>query len=434
MFWRIVGQTFRRRRGKTAIVLLAVTLGAALTTALLSISVDVTDRLSREMRAYGANILVAPREGKEALGYAPQAYLDEDDLKAIKTIFWRNNIVGFAPYLSTVATMGDGVTAALTGVWFDKEIALPAGTTVTTGVGQVERLTGTSFKVGVKGIAPWWRVRGDWAVDTNEEGVMVGNSLARRLRVAPGDRLPVRVGEASREFVVRGIVTTGGLEEGQVFAPLSAVQQLLGVERAVDRVLVSALVEPREKLPADIRNKRPEEMTPKEYEKWYCSPIIESVLVQLQEALPGAEAKAIRQVSEAEGAFASKIQLMVLLVTGVALGASSVGVMTTLTAAVIERRPEIGLMKALGADNGQVALIFLTEAGVLGLGGGAAGYLIGWALAHVISSGVFRSPVAPSSAILALALTLGMGVALAGSILPVRRALAVQPVELLRGR
>jgi len=301
------------------------------------------------------------------------------------------------------------------------------------GVGQSATLEEATFLVGIKGIAPWWRVRGNWLADGDEGGAMLGSTLAQRLRLNPGDSLAVRRGNATLELVVRGIVTTGGLEEGQVFVALPVAQRFLGLGRGVDRVLVSALVEPRDKLPADIRGKRPEEMTPKEYEKWYCSPIIDSVVAQIREALTGADAKPIRQVSEAEGAFASKIQLMVLLVTAVALSASALGVMTTMMAAVMERRPEIGLMKALGADNGQVAIIFLAEAALLGLGGGAMGFLMGSGLAHFISAGVFRSQVAPSSAILALVLMLGLGVALAGSALPVRRALGVEPVELLRG-
>ncbi len=434
MLWRIVGETFRRRKTKVAVVLLAVALGSALATALLSISVDVTDKLSRELRAYGANILVTPRQGVDDAGYGPGAYIDEEELTRLKTIFWRNNILGFAPSLSTVVAAGDGsLRAVLTGTWFDRELALPQGTTVVTGVGQSATLEGATFRVGVKGIAPWWRVTGSWLADGDERGAMLGSTMAQRLQVGPGDSLRVRRGDATLELMVRGIVATGGLEEEQIFVSLPVAQRLLGLENGVDRVLVSALVEPREKLPPDIRNKRPEEMTPKEYEKWYCTAIIDSVVAQIKETLPNADARPIRQVSEAEGAFASKIQLMVLLVTAVALGASALGVMTTMMASVTERRPEIGLMKALGADNGQVTLIFLAEAALLGLAGGVLGYFLGWGLAHFISAGVFRSPVAPSGAVLALALMLGLGVALAGSALPVRRALRVEPVELLRG-
>ncbi|MDP2726900.1 MAG: FtsX-like permease family protein, partial [Dehalococcoidia bacterium] len=144
------------------------------------------------------------------------------------------------------------------------------------------------------------------------------------------------------------------------------------------------------------------------------------------------EAQAIRQVSEAEGGFLVRIQWLMLLIALVALAASSLAVMTAMTASVMERRGEIGLAKALGALNSQVAVIFLAEAGTMGLVGGIIGYGLGAALSMFVGGQVFGSAILPHPAVAAMSIVLGLGVALVGSALPVRKAMSVEPVILLR--
>jgi len=162
---------------------------------------------------------------------------------------------------------------------------------------------------------------------------------------------------------------------------LPAAQELLGLSQGADRVQISALVEPDSSLRADLQGLDPSEMTPDQYATWYCSPIMGAVVTQIKEVLPGADVSPIRQISQAEVDFLSKISLLMALLTVMALGGSALAVMTAMTASVMERRAEIGLMKAIGADDGQIASIFLSEAGLIGLAGGAAGYLFGLGLA-----------------------------------------------------
>ena len=260
----------------------------------------------------------------------------------------------------------------------------------------------------------------------------MGQALARRTGARVGDEVEMGREGTIRRFRIAGILSTGGPEEDQVLVPLPAAQELAGAPGAVGKVLVSALTLPKEKLAADIRNKKPEEMTPKEYEKWYCSPIIDAVTTQIVEALPGSEARAIRQVSEAEGSFLVRIQWLMLLIAVLALAASALAVMTAMTASVMERRGEIGLAKALGAMDSQVATIFLTEAGAMGLVGGLVGYGLGTVLSVFIGDRVFGAAIWPHPAVAAVSVLLGLVVALAGSALPVRKAIRVEPVVLLR--
>jgi putative ABC transport system permease protein len=157
------------------------------------------------------------------------------------------------------------------------------------------------------------------------------------------------------------------------------------------------------------------------------------VLTQIEEALPDSRARPIRQVAEAEGTFLRRIGLLMTLLTVAALLAAVLAVMTAMTAAVLERRAEIGLMKAVGADHHQVAVIFLSEAGLIGLMGGTFGYVAGSGLTAVIGRHVFATAVSLPPVVLPITMALALGVALAGSALPVRQAMRFDPVVLLRG-
>jgi putative ABC transport system permease protein len=112
--------------------------------------------------------------------------------------------------------------------------------------------------------------------------------------------------------------------------------------------------------------------------------------------------------------------------------------MATMVTAIFERRQEIGLMKALGAQAEQVRLLFLLEAGLTGTGGGIIGYFGGLALAQLLSARTFSLSSASLSlsfqtAILPITLLVAVSVALLGSFFPVKEAMRFEPVKTLRG-
>ncbi len=442
MLLSLLKDALRRRTRRLLVTVLAVTTGASLAAALLGISLDITGQMGRELRAYGANILAAPAGGDLKLEIAGmpvrvpggRSLLDEGELVKLKTIFWRNNIVGFAPYLTTLAEVG-GRSVALTGTWFDKLLTLPKGAAVRTGFAQTEGAQADdSFRTGVKSIAPWWQVQGAWVRDDDLTAAMSGAGLARRMGWQLEDEIAVRVGERTARFRIAGLVSTGGYEEDQVFVALPAAQALLGLSRGTDRVQISALVEPDSKLRPDLRGLDPAQMTPEQYATWYCSPIMGAVTTQIKEVLPGADVRPIRQISQAEVDFLGKIGLLMTLLTLTALGGAALAVMTAMTAAVMERRAEIGLMRAIGADDGQVALIFLGEAALIGLAGGGAGYGLGLGLAQALARAVFSAGGDVPPIVLPITLLLALAVALLGSALPVRQAVRLDPLLLLRGK
>jgi putative ABC transport system permease protein len=121
------------------------------------------------------------------------------------------------------------------------------------------------------------------------------------------------------------------------------------------------------------------------------------------------------------------------LVTIAALVAAALGVAATSAAAMIERRSEVGLMKALGATNLMVGGIFLAEQLVLALIGGGVGFGIGILLARVLGESVFGTPANVRVALLPIVLVLAAAVALFGSVVPLRRAAGFEPAQILRG-
>ena len=442
MLLRLLKDTLRRRTRRLLITVLAVTTGASLAAALLGISLDITGQMGRELRAYGANILASPAGGdlRLEIGGVPvrvsgeRVLLDENELVKLKTIFWRHNVMGFAPYLTALAQV-NGQTVAVTGTWFEKSLTLPKGAAIRTGFAKTQDASvETTFRTGVKIIAPWWQVQGAWVQDDDLGSAMVGAGLARQMGWQIGDEITATVEDRAARFRIVGLVSTGGYEEDQVFAALPAAQALLGLSRGADRVQISALVEPDSNLRPDLRGLDPAKMTPEQYATWYCSPIMGAVITQIEEVLPNSDVRPIRQISQAEVDFLGKIGLLMTLLTAAALGGSALAVMTAMTASVMERRAEIGLMKAIGADDGHIALIFLSEAALIGLAGGAAGYLLGLGLAQGLARTVFSVGGDVPPIVLPITLLLALAVAMVGSALPVRQAVRFDPVLLLRGK
>src|SRR5574341_638468 len=441
MLLRILWRSFERRKGRTLLAILAVALGAALATALVAISLDITDKMAKELRAFGANIVAAPKQRGLAVEIAGMrysagdaAYLDESDLPKLKTIFWRHNIVGFAPFLSGVVDV-NGQKALLVGTWFEKETTIPATKRqIALPGGAVREVApeNKTFTTGIASIAPWWKVDGRWINAANaEHRAILGAALARQWQTRVGDEVRVNYRDRPYELTIVGIVSTGGFEENQIFVDLSTAQQIFDLPGKVEKVQISALVKPDDALA--LRAKRdPRSLLPEDFGTWYCSPYIDAITYQVEEVLQGSEAKPIRQVAEAEGAFLSKIGLTLALVTIVALTVSALGVMATMTATVMERRTEVGLMKAIGGED-LIALQFMLEATFCGMLGGFLGYGTGLGLAEVIGRYVFAEAIAFNPMVLPIILVLATGVAMLGSLVPVRQAMRINPAVTLRG-
>jgi len=151
------------------------------------------------------------------------------------------------------------------------------------------------------------------------------------------------------------------------------------------------------------------------------------------DAIPYTEARTVKQLVSAEMNILGKIEDMMFLVTIVALLASALGVMTTMTTSVIERRKEIGLMKSIGANNKKIMTLFLSEATLIGIIGGILGYGVGFILSQFIGMSVFNTSISLKVEVMPIVIGISIGVSLLASILPVHKAVNVEPAIVLRG-
>lgn len=415
MFYRLLSKAIQRRKLRIALAVLAVVMGASIASTLLTVSFDINDKIGRELKSYGANILLLPSsEG---------AFINESELYKIKTIFWRHNIIGYSPYLSDTVKVND-TEILLSGAYLDKEIRIP-GLNKTFIGNRMAKEKEATIRTGVKTIAPWWKVDGEWP---SQGEALVGINAAEKLGLKQGDFFKAEFDGNNETYKVSGILSTGGDEDGQVIVSLRDAQQFFGRQGMVDRVVVSALTTPEPEKKID-----PSKLSPEEYEIWYCTPYISSIMLQIEEAVPGASAKPIRQVADNEGKLLKKFEMLMLLITGIAMTSASLGVSTAMTTSIFERRKEIGLMKSIGADGVQISGLFFAEALVIGIIGGAIGILIGAVLARTVGLWVFGSTISASLPAVLLSWILSIGVALLGSMLPVKKAAEIEPSIILRG-
>ncbi|MBQ9274898.1 MAG: ABC transporter permease [Succinivibrio sp.] len=423
MFLRMIRGALWRQKSKMLMIAFTVALGTSLATAMLNIMLDVGDKVNRELKTYGANISVIPKSASLLdelynVHESADAFLKEQDLGRIKTIFWAFNIVNFAPYLSVEARAGaGGEPVKVTGSWFKHHLELP---------------TREEFDTGMREMKNWWRVEGQWLDDGDERQVMAGSALAERLNLKVGDEVQLSGSAASGTFRIKGIFESGSEEDEVFFATLKAAQDLGGLAGEVDSVEVSALTTPDNELSRRAA-RNPKSLSIKEMETWYCTAYVSSICYQIEEALPGAVARPIRQVAEAEGAILNKTQLLMLLITLLSILGSALGISNIVTAAVMERAPEIGLMKALGARPLAVTLLVLSEILLTACAGALAGYFAGILFAEVIGTSVFGAAIDIKTMVIPLVAVLVLVMTLLGSLPSIRLLLRLNPAEVLHG-
>lgn len=424
MFWTMVKGALIRQRGRFFLITLTVALGVSLAAAMLNVMFDVGDKVNQELKAFGANITVAPKNASllnDVYGVGSDSghkeYLNEEDLGKIKTIFWTNNIVAFTPMLNgTVSVNGQNVN--LTGTWFNYHMTLP---------------TGDAFDTGVEEMKSWWQIDGDWPKD-NTDQVLVGQKLAESLQVKTGDTLSYRRADGTQgQFVIAGIVSGGGNEDNAILASLPVVQQALNLKGKVSEIEVSAITTPENDL-ARKAAANPERLSQAEREIWYCTAYVSSIAFQIEEVVNNSSARPVRQIAESEGKILDKTQLLMLLITVLSLISAALGVSNLVSANVMERSREIGLMKALGAKNYEVILMILTETLIAGIAGGIVGYFIGMGFAQVIGYTVFGSAIANNIIVVPIVGSLMVAVILLGSVPAIRTLLSLQPASVLHGR
>jgi putative ABC transport system permease protein len=261
---------------------------------------------------------------------------------------------------------------------------------------------------------------------------VVGIEFAGRNGIKVGDLISIATGYVTKipaPEKVTGILSSGGPEDNSVIVPLSRAQLLATKPGQYRKLYVSALTKPED----DFGRRDPATMKPDELERWSCSPYVSSIAYSIKQVLPGVDVRVIRRIAEGEGAILTRVRSLLWLVTLASLLAAALAVGASSAASVIERRPEIGLMKALGAGSGTVGFLLAAEQLLLALVGGAVGYSLGILLARMVGQRIFG--VAPEFSFLVLGVIIGLAavVTLLGSAIPLRRASRFEPAPILRG-
>ena len=394
MYWRMVSSSLVRRASRLIIAVLAIAIGATILSGLVTIYYDIPEQLGREFRSYGANLIVLPR-GEEKI--------TRRTLDSLRGLIGQERIVGMAPYRYQTVKINE----------------------------QPYIIAGTDLEQAEKN-SPFWYVEGRWGNREDTSSVMVGHEIAETLGLKIGDSFMVqgvRYGqqaEASRQdlsaeenqkrdearqnfhrsFTVCGIVTTGGAEEGFIFADVDMLDELIGDTYRADVIECSVVADAEE---------------------------LSRLSAQIERDIPELMPRAVRRLTQSQDIVLGKLQALVLLVTAVVLIITMISVYTTMMAMVAERRREIALKKALGAESKLVMSELLGEGVLLGFIGGAMGVYLGFEFAQRVSLNVFGRAINFQWALIPATIGVFIVITVLASIIPVRKVMEIHPAIVLKG-
>lgn len=460
---RMVARSLARQIKKRVLIAIVVCLSACVSVAMLSVVYDVGDKINAELSSYGSNIIVQPKSNavvndlyasRTKSGYSNSqtlqtladaesqestAFLKESDAAKIKMIFWAFNITNFAPKLTIYANLKANSSAEsansssakstksaksansvvpIVGTWFNRKLALASGETTV---------------VGVQGMRSWWKMlEGRFPRDFKQEAA-VGTNLAKSHNLKVGQLIKLTRSGRQISLKIVGIYDSGDSDNNAIYADSSQAQRLANKPNMVEAIEVKALTTPENDL-ARKAAKNPAALSQEEWETWYCTAYPSSITYQIEEVIPGAVAKQVRQVSAMQGSVLNKTRAVMVLMTALSLVAAAVAVANLMAAAISERSGELALLKALGARDGAVARLMLMETAVIACVGAIIGMVAGFGVAQVIGFSVFGSAISLRPMVFVLVFVLLAITVLAAAGSSIRSILHVRPAEVLHGR
>ena len=402
MYGTILLKSFKMRKARYVLPIIALMIGISVGSAFLMVSQSIGDKVAKQLREFGPNLIVVPHSedieltvGGMSLGSISETkYIPESDAMLLRdlpdSVFGDKvkGILGKNAFVYSVVKTDDSKEVILAGTWFDQ----------------------------LQKINTWWEVSGEYPSDNSS--VLLGMTVADKLGKGVGDLIRLEYSEtytnetgkhdfsASSTFKVVGIADTGGEDNSRIFMDLDSAQVLANRENKVNIMHISA-----------ICNACP----------------VEDIAMIIEEEISGVDVLTVKSIAKAEMNTLNLVQNLVGFITVVALLASALAVMTTQTLSVVERRKEIGLMKAVGARDSNVALFFLGEGLVIAFVGALLGFAVGVVVAQFIGHYVFNSSIGVVWWVAPASVGISAGVVLLASLFPIKRALDVDPAIVLRG-
>lgn len=393
MYLKMILSSFIRRKSRMVVALLAVIIGATIMSGLITIYFDIPRQLGKEFRSYGANFICLPNEGK----------ISEEEYNKFKELVKNKSVVGIAPYRYE-----------------------------TTKINQKPYILAGTDMDGAKKNSPFWYVEGEWSNNSDSNEVMVGKEIAKTLGLSIGDKFKVSGVKHGKSAIasdvndsveksknkdtgddfydvtltVKGIITTGGKEESFIFLSLDKLNEIVEDTTKIDSIECSIESNHSE---LDIFSK------------------------ELHDKLPNVIGSAVKRVTQSQDTVLNKLTALILLVNIVILVLTTISVSTTMMAIIAERRKEIGLKKALGAHNKEIIMDFIGESVLLGLIGGLIGVGFGFIFAQRVSLSVFGRTITFQYLLIPVIVVISVLVTTAGCILPVKKAVEIDPALVLKG-
>ncbi|ENL7774414.1 ABC transporter permease [Campylobacter jejuni] len=404
-------------------------LATLLLSTMLNITLSIGDEVTKQLKSYGSNILVLPKGSSLSIEignelYEPlknKNYLEEKNLYMIKDIYWRNNITALAPFLEGKITIENSQQKALIyGTYFQKAIKIKDD---------------DDFITGIKSLYPYLVVQGEWTKDDSNE-IMLGEDFAKNNKLKLGDTIKL-IGEnnQSKEAKIVGILLHGNPKmSNKIIAPLNLAQDLLNKQGLYSSAEVRAFTIPESALSEKVRRMGEEKLDQLEYDKWYCSAYVGSIASQISDGLPGADAKALNAISDAQSLVVKKIQSLMGITCIICLIVASIAISSLMSSEIHRRKKEIGLLKVLGANTFQIYLIFASENLIVALFAALFGFIFGTALSQIISLSIFGYFIDIAFIALPLSFIFVGLIALLGCLLPIKNITQLSAAGVLYGR
>jgi putative ABC transport system permease protein len=387
MFWRIMRRLLGANRGRLFVILLALGAGAAVTAALLNLQIDAKRRLTTELRSLGANVMITSRSSERTLEFAtiPESVLDH--LPAQEG----NGQVSRAAFLYAVADVTAYSDEGTNAIRLGSAPAVIAG----------YRYVGEDFAR----IIPYRVLDGSNVVILDTDTCEIGERIASQFRLHATGALELKVGRTADSCIVSEVRSFGGTEDSQVFISMGQAQQLTKLPQQVSLILLSVPGSPTQ---------------------------IEHYVEALQFQFPDLDVRPIRQFTEGEAKIYNRISGLLTATVGIVLLLTGLCVMAAMTNVAMERKMDVGLMKAIGGSMRRVLRLFLVEAGLLGLVGGMIGAALGIILSMGLGKAVFGVAARPRLIVYPVAVALTIIVAIL-SAFPLRRLASIRPASVFRG-
>lgn len=381
MFWRIMRRLLSANRGRLFVILLALGTGAAITAALLNLQVDSKRRLTTDFRAFGPNVVVVPKDPSSATS----GTLPESAARSVP-VHLPSGTVTLSSALYMIGTVsvspsGKAVSVVIRGSNPFAFIRVSLRSTSTAAANSAE------------------------ASQPAENACVLGVRVAQQLNAQQNMQLVLANANRHESCHVASFQQTGGQEDDQITIDMRAAQRLAGLP---DRISIIELRVPG---------------TPS---------AIQTFITDLARRMPEADVRSIRQFTEGEGKIYNRISGILSATVGLVLVLTALCVMAAMTNVAMERRNDVGLMKAIGGATRRVLRLFLAEAAILGLTGGVLGAAVGILLSMWLGKEVFGVAARPRLIVYPVAVALTIIVAIAGAF-PLRRLANIRPAAVFRG-